>query len=92
MSSLSSLTIDLYAAKMGVSLRHLICQSVAVIPGSIMSAKIAFPETDPSKPLTRSRESTMANRKNIKLRKAKDLLDSASDGTLVAFKAAAGVV
>ncbi|KIJ50879.1 hypothetical protein M422DRAFT_203882 [Sphaerobolus stellatus SS14] len=92
MSGLSSLIIDFYTAKLGLSFRNLIGQSATIIPSSIMNAKIAFPEAPETQPLTYSRESTAANEKKIKLRKAVDLLDALSDGTVVAFKAAGGVL
>jgi nucleoside permease NupC len=88
MSSVSSLMIGSYATKMAIPLRSLLAQSAMVIPGAIINAKVVFPEADPSKPLTRSRESTCAGRKKLNLRKAHDLLDSLSDGALVGLRVA----
>ncbi|KIJ34844.1 hypothetical protein M422DRAFT_181588 [Sphaerobolus stellatus SS14] len=90
--ALSTLVIDFYAANIGLSFRNIVGISAVVIPSSIMSAKIAFPEEPGTEPLTYSRESTAANVKKINLRKATDLLDALTDGTYVALKAAGGLL
>lgn len=92
MSSLASPTINLYAAKLGAPMRSLLAQSATVIPSSVMNAKVAFPETDAAIPRTKTWKLAAANRKNIKLRKAVDLMDSLSDGAWIGLKVAGSVL
>ncbi|GJJ13673.1 hypothetical protein Clacol_007929 [Clathrus columnatus] len=98
MSSISSLMILSYATKLAIPLRALIAISGISIPGAIINAKIAFPEATVDEnnvliePLTKTRESTCANRKKINLRKAVDLLDCLSDGALLGLKVAGWVL
>jgi concentrative nucleoside transporter, CNT family len=86
MSSISSLMIATYATTLAVPIRSLLAQSAMIIPGAIINAKVAFPEADAEKPVTRSRESTCAARKQLKLRKAHDLVDALSDGASVGLR------
>ena len=93
MSSLSSLLIRSYASlPFPIPLRSLLAQSTIVIPSAIINAKMAFPESDPEKVVTRSRESTCAARKKLNLRKAHDLLDCLSDGAKIGLRVAGSVV
>lgn len=88
MSSVSSLMIATYAKTLSIPLRSLLAQSAMIIPGAIINAKVAFPEADAEKPVTRSRESTYAARKTLKLRKAHDLVDALTDGAAVGLRVA----
>lgn len=89
-----------YSGNLQIPLRSLLAISGILIPAGIMNAKIVFPEsTQPDEktgtmlePLTKTRESTCANRKKINLRKAVDILDALSDGALLGLKVAGWVL